>query len=155
MQTHLQPTAPPSKKPSTAAKPASPAKSTKSTNPTNPTKPVKPAYTKTFMTGGSQAVRLPKAFRVNAEVLWISKDALTGNLILSEQDPEAQRLAELEAMFKEFRENPLPADDFDDIISRDQTMDFSNPLGDWDDDLPEVEPAKSALAPLKLKRKVR
>ena len=41
-----------------------------------------PATAKIFSTGNSQAVRLPKAFRVNANEMWISKNAVTGEIIL-------------------------------------------------------------------------
>ncbi len=40
---------------------------------------------KVFMTGRSQAVRLPAAFRFDCQEVYIRKDPLTGNLILSKQ----------------------------------------------------------------------
>ena len=40
------------------------------------------ATAKIFSTDNSQAVRLPKAFRVNATEMWISKNAVTGEIIL-------------------------------------------------------------------------
>lgn len=40
------------------------------------------ATAKLFISGNSQAVRLPKAFRVSATEMWISKNAASGELIL-------------------------------------------------------------------------
>ena len=40
------------------------------------------ATAKIFSTGNSQAVRLPKAFRVDATEMWISKNEITGEIIL-------------------------------------------------------------------------
>lgn len=40
---------------------------------------------KIFMTGGSQAVRLPLAFRFNSSEVFISRDPVSGNVILSER----------------------------------------------------------------------
>jgi antitoxin VapB len=40
------------------------------------------ATAKIFSTGNSQAVRLPKAFRVNATEMWISKNTVTGEITL-------------------------------------------------------------------------
>ena len=40
------------------------------------------ATAKIFSTGNSQAVRLPKAFRVNATEMWISKNSVTGEITL-------------------------------------------------------------------------
>ena len=40
------------------------------------------ATAKIFSTGNSQAERLPKAYRVNATEMWISKNAVTGEIIL-------------------------------------------------------------------------
>ena len=38
--------------------------------------------TKVFNTGNSQAVRLPKAFRVNVAEMWIAKNEVTGEITL-------------------------------------------------------------------------
>jgi antitoxin VapB len=40
---------------------------------------------KLFNTGGSQAVRLPKAFRFKADEVYIRRNALTGDITLSER----------------------------------------------------------------------
>ena len=40
------------------------------------------AVAKVFSTGNSQAVRLPKAFRVNATEMWITKNSVTGEITL-------------------------------------------------------------------------
>ena len=35
---------------------------------------------KVFTTGSSQAVRLPKAFRVNTREMWVTKNEVTGEM---------------------------------------------------------------------------
>lgn len=40
---------------------------------------------KVFMSGRSQAVRLPKAFRFDCDEVYIRRDAVTGNVILSKK----------------------------------------------------------------------
>ena len=65
---------------------------------------------KIFSTGNSQAVRLPKAFRVDASEMWISKNELTGEITLKPKDEDGRK-ARLALLFKLIRENPLP-DDF-------------------------------------------
>ena len=41
-----------------------------------------------FTNGNSQAVRLPKQFRVDANVVFIRKDAVTGDIVLSTRPAE-------------------------------------------------------------------
>ncbi len=62
---------------------------------------------KVFTTGNSQAVRLPKAFRVSASEMWISKNEVTGEIILKPKD-EDQRRRNLEKLFRMIEEDPLP-----------------------------------------------
>ena len=54
---------------------------------------------KVFMTGRSQAVRLPAEYRFDCKEVYIHRDPLTGNLILSKQpdswDDYFQHLAKL------------------------------------------------------------
>lgn len=49
------------------------------------------AIAKVFNTGHSQAVRLPKAFRVDATEMWISKNEMTGEITLKPK-PNADSL---------------------------------------------------------------
>ena len=59
------------------------------------------ATAKVFITGNSQAIRLPKAFRVDAREMWISKDEGTGEITLKpkpEPDALAAFLTELQSM---------------------------------------------------------
>ena len=57
---------------------------------------------KLFKNGASQAVRLPAEFRFEGKEVLISRDAATGNVILS-QPPGPDALAEF---FRELREIP-------------------------------------------------
>ena len=50
---------------------------------------------KLFITGRSQAVRLPKAYRFEGEEVWIRKDPSTGDVILSCRPPDWSGLFEL------------------------------------------------------------
>ena len=65
------------------------------------------AIAKIFSTGNSQAVRLPKAFRVTASEMWISRNEITGEITLKPRSTPAA----LERLFKLIEEAPLP-DDF-------------------------------------------
>jgi antitoxin VapB len=65
---------------------------------------------KVFTNGNSQAVRLPKAYRVNVEEMWISKNELTGEITLKPKDDD-ERLRKLNLLFKMIEETPL-TDDF-------------------------------------------
>lgn len=59
------------------------------------------ATAKVFTTGNSQAIRLPKAFRVDAREVWISKDEGTGEITLKPKPaPDALKafFAELKAL---------------------------------------------------------
>jgi antitoxin VapB len=52
---------------------------------------------KIFVTGRSQAVRLPAAFRFNTDEVFVRRDASTGDVILSTK-PERKPLREVFAM---------------------------------------------------------
>ena len=65
------------------------------------------AIAKVFSTGNSQAVRLPKAFRVSATEMWISRNELTGEIILKPRDGASS----LDRLFRMIEDAPLP-DDF-------------------------------------------
>ena len=53
------------------------------------------ASAKVFTNGNSQAVRLPKPFRLETSEVWISRDAQTGDIILRPKPSEAEREAQL------------------------------------------------------------
>jgi antitoxin VapB len=61
---------------------------------------------KVFTNGNSQAIRLPKAFRVDVEEMWISKNEVTGEITLKPKDDD-QRLRKLNLLFKMIEENPI------------------------------------------------
>ncbi len=82
---------------------------------------------KVFTNGNSQAIRLPKAFRVNVEEMWISKNEVTGEIILKPKDDD-ERLRKLNQLFKMIEENPI-TDDF--LPPRDDAW-APNPFADWE-----------------------
>ena len=50
-----------------------------------------PSTAKVFVTGNSQAIRLPKAFRVDVSEMWIARNEATGEIILKPK-PDADSL---------------------------------------------------------------
>lgn len=93
------------------------------------------ATAKVFSTGNSQAVRLPKAFRVNATEMGISKNEVTGESTLKLKDDPGrnERIAEL---IRTINEDPLPQD----FLSEESRLNDPprNPFEDWE------EPASNA-----------
>lgn len=89
------------------------------------------ATAKVFTTGNSQAVRLPKAFRVEATEMWITKNEVTGEITLKPKD-EDQRRRDIELLFKMIEANPLP----DDFMFRDENAPVEYPRNPFDDDAP-------------------
>ena len=83
---------------------------------------------KVFTTGNSQAVRLPKAFRVNVAEMWISKNEVTGEISLKPKD-EDQRQRNLAELFRMIRENPT-TEDF--IPPRNDAW-APDPFEDWEE----------------------
>jgi len=81
------------------------------------------ATAKVFTTGNSQAIRLPKAFRLDVPEVWISKTGHAGGMTIlpkpSENDLESF-LAELHAL--------PPTDEF--LLPRDDPA-RPNPFDDW------------------------
>jgi antitoxin VapB len=69
------------------------------------------ATAKVFTTGNSQAVRLPKAFRLDAKEVWISRNEATGEIVLRPRLDERARRCEIEDLIREIREAPV-TDDF-------------------------------------------
>ena len=85
------------------------------------------ATAKVFTHGNSQAVRLPKAFRVNVQEMWIDKNEVTGEITLKPKDDEDQRKRNLEELLRLIRENPFK-EDF--IPPRDDAP-RPSPFEDW------------------------
>jgi antitoxin VapB len=81
------------------------------------------ATAKVFTTGNSQAVRLPKAFRVDATEMWISRNPRTGEITLKPK-PDASAL---EAFLQELRSLP-PSEEF--LPPRDDAS-RDDPLAGW------------------------
>ena len=69
------------------------------------------ATAKVFTNGHSQAIRLPKAFRVDVDEMWIARNEVTGEITLKPKDTEAVRKRRLDALMAAIADNPLP-DDF-------------------------------------------
>jgi antitoxin VapB len=67
------------------------------------------ATAKVFSTGNSQAVRLPKAFRVSVQEMWIAKNEVTGEIALRPKD-EDQRRKNLDELLKLIGELPFTED---------------------------------------------
>jgi antitoxin VapB len=90
------------------------------------------ATAKIFSTGNSQAVRLPKAFRVNVSEMWIAKNEVTGEITLKPKDEDGRK-ARLELLFKLIRENPLPDDFLSETTRRNEPP--RDPFADWTGDV--------------------
>ena len=88
------------------------------------------ATAKVLNTGNSQAVRLPKAFRVDATEMRISKNEVTGEITLKPKDDPGrnERIAELIRTIEEY---PLPQD----FLSEESRLDDPprNPFKDWEE----------------------
>ena len=82
-----------------------------------------PDKAKLFTTGRSQAVRLPKAYRFNADEVWIRRDPLTGDVVLSPRPPDWSGL------FALYETTDVP-DDFLDENDRAQGAHDRDPFGD-------------------------
>jgi antitoxin VapB len=88
------------------------------------------ATAKVFTNGHSQAIRLPKAFRVDVHEMWIARNEVTGEITLKPKDTETLRKRRLDALMAAIADNPLP-DDFLSDASR-QNHPPKNPFADWD-----------------------
>jgi antitoxin VapB len=82
------------------------------------------ATAKVFTTGNSQAIRLPKAFRVDVREVWISKNEVTGEITLRPKDQRQRNLAEL---FRLIADNPF-TEDFIPPRTEDEPR---NPFAEW------------------------
>ena len=103
------------------------------------------ATAKVFSNGNSQAIRLPKAFRVDVDEMWIARNEVTGEITLKPKDTEALRKRRLDALMAAIAENPLP-DNFLSDASR-QNNPPKNPFAEWED-----TPAPKASAKASAKR---
>ena len=81
------------------------------------------AIAKVFSTGKGQAVRLPRAFRVESREMWISRNEHTGEITLRPK-PDADAL---QAFLNELRR--LPASE--EFVPPRQAAAQANPLVDW------------------------
>jgi antitoxin VapB len=61
---------------------------------------------KVFTNGNSQAIRLPKAYRVNVGEMWISKNEVTGEITLTPKDND-ERPSKFNLLFKMIEKTPL------------------------------------------------
>ena len=101
------------------------------------------ATAKLFNSGNSQAVRLPKAFRMPGDAVWIQRDEATGDIILRAKNDD-QRARNLEELLQLIRENKL-TEDF--IPPRDDAPSPS-PFEDWEaSEEPEMPAADTAADP--------
>ncbi len=89
------------------------------------------ATAKVFTTGNSQAVRLPKAFRVDAHEMWITKNEVTGEITLKPKDDD-RRQRNLAKLFKMIEDNPFT----DDFIPGRVIEESRNPFAEWAEPLP-------------------
>lgn len=104
---------------------------------------------KVFSTGNSQAVRLPKAFRLDVSEVWLSKDDATGVITVRPKDDE-QRKKNLEELFRLIREQPFT----EEFIPPRDNENRPNPFEDWEDPAPSV-PVKPAKVTKPIKRVVK
>ncbi len=88
------------------------------------------ATAKVFTNGHSQAIRLPKAFRVDVDEMWIARNEVTGEISLKPKDTETLRKRRLDALMAAIADNPLP-DDFLSDASR-QNKPPKNPFAEWE-----------------------
>ena len=88
------------------------------------------ATAKVFTNGNSQAIRLPKAFRVDVDEMWIARNEATGEITLKPKDSETLRKHRLDALVAAIAETPLP-DNFLSDASR-QNNPPQNPFADWE-----------------------
>ena len=88
------------------------------------------ATAKVFTNGNSQAIRLPKAFRVDVDEMWIARNEVTGEITLKPKDSETLRKHRLDALVAAIAETPLP----DNFLSDDRRLNNppQNPFADWE-----------------------
>ena len=84
------------------------------------------ATAKVFSTGNSQAIRLPKAFRVEVAEMWIAKNEVTGEITLKPKNDD-QRQRELTELLQMIHDNPFT----EDFIPERSTEIRPDPFEDW------------------------
>ena len=84
-----------------------------------------PATAKIFMTGSSQAVRLPKQFRIDASEVWVSRNDATGEVTLQPK-PKPD---DLDGFFALLGAAPVGSDDF--VPARNDSP-AEDPLANWE-----------------------
>ena len=87
---------------------------------------------KLFMSGGSQAVRLPVEFRFDGQDVFIRKDPATGDVILSRRPHTWQNLLDVFA-------ETAASDDF--LLDRHQDAPRPDPFFNWEKDDLTTSPA--------------
>jgi antitoxin VapB len=80
---------------------------------------------KLFKNGRSQAVRLPAAFRFDSEEVYIRRDPMTGDVILSAKPRTFDRF------FAALAEGKAP-DNFLDSVEREQAAQERDLFAEWD-----------------------
>ena len=108
------------------------------------------ATAKVFTNGNSQAIRLPKAFRVDVDEMWIARNEVTGEITLKPKDTAILRQRRLDALMAAIADNPLP-DNFLADGSR-QNNPPKNPFADWET---PAAPKASAKASAKVSAKTK
>lgn len=101
---------------------------------------------KLFNSGNSQAVRLPKAYRMPGQDVWISRNEATGEVILKPKDDD-KRKKNLAELFRMIREEPF-TEDF--IPPRDDEF-RPNPFAEWETPV-LAEPTKPTKVVKRVKR---
>lgn len=79
---------------------------------------------KIFMNGRSQAVRLPQEFRFNTKEVFIRKDELTGDVILSARPTSWANLIEMLELYQ-------APEDFLNENERNQNSLLKDPFDEW------------------------
>ena len=79
---------------------------------------------KIFMNGRSQAVRLPKEFRFNTKEVFIRKDTMTGDVILSARPTSWTNLIEMLELYQ-------APEDFLNENERNQNSLLKAPFDEW------------------------
>lgn len=82
------------------------------------------ATAKVFATGNSQAIRLPKAFRLDSEEVWISKS--TDGILTIQPKPKKD---ELEAFLVELRSMPMT----EEFLQPRSDAPRPSPFEDWEE----------------------
>lgn len=91
-----------------------------------------PKTAKIFMSGRSQAVRLPLAYRFDTDEVYIRKDEMTGDIILSTKQPSSEDWADLLAVFAEPEYDETQQRYIDEFsIEKQDGIQNAQPFEDW------------------------